>query len=104
MGGRIHSSRIEDNMNRCRECNSVMTKTETVCLSCGSELEKKTGADHFGNGFIRLLSIMFFGSAALTIASLFFDATPPFSRCLICTLVLLVVRSSASQMQTKERS
>jgi hypothetical protein len=91
-------------MNRCRECNSVMTKEETECLACGSVLDQKSGIDHVGKGFATLLSMMFFASAAITVASLFFDATPPFSKCAVCTLVLLVVKSSAAQMLNKEKS
>jgi len=91
-------------MNRCRECNSVMTKEETECLACGSVTEQKSGMDHVGKGFVVIISMMFFASAGLTIASLFMDATPPFSRCLVCTLVLLVVKSSAAQMLKKEKS
>jgi len=85
-------------MNRCRECHAVMTKTETVCIGCGSALEVATGKDKMTGGFRTIINILFFASAGLTVLSLFVDATPPFSKCLVCTLVLLVVRSSAGQM------
>jgi hypothetical protein len=91
-------------MNRCRECNATMTKTETACISCGSQLEVTTGTDKLGGGFRVVIKILFFASAALTIASLFWDATPPFSRCAITTLVLLVVMSSANQMKERKKS
>ena len=85
-------------MNRCRECHAVMTKTETVCLGCGSQLEVSTGKDQLTGGFRTVINILFIVSAVLTVLSLFLDATPPFSKCLISTLVLLVVKSSAGQM------
>jgi hypothetical protein len=91
-------------MNRCVQCNATMTKTETVCLGCGSELEVTTGTDRWGGRFRVTVKILFFASAILTIASLFFDATPPFSRCAITTLVLLVVMSSANQMTERKKS
>jgi hypothetical protein len=91
-------------MNRCRECNATMTKTETTCLGCGSELEVITQTDRWGGRFRVIIKILFFASAALTIASLFWDATPPFSRCAITTLVLLVVMSSADQMKERKKS
>jgi hypothetical protein len=91
-------------MNHCRECNATMTKTETVCLGCGSELEVETRADRLGGRFRVVIKVLFIVSALLTIASLFFDATPPFSRCAITTLVLLVVMSSADQMTERKKS
>jgi hypothetical protein len=91
-------------MNRCRECNATMTKTETTCLGCGSELEVETRTDRIGGRFRVVIKILFLASAVLTIASLFVDATPPFSRCAITTLVLLVVMSSANQMKERKKS
>jgi len=91
-------------MNRCRECHSVMTKTETVCLGCGSHLEVATGKDQLTSGFRSVINVLFIVSAVLTVASLFFDATPPFSKCLVSTLVLLVVKSSAGQMVERKKT
>jgi hypothetical protein len=91
-------------MNRCRECHAVMTKTETVCLGCGSQLEVSTGVDRLTGGFRSVINVLFIASAILTVASLFLDATPPFSKCLISTLVLLVVKSSAGQMVERKKS
>ena len=91
-------------MNRCRDCHAIMTPNETECLACGAATERRTGADQVSSGFVFLLTILFFISAAITVASLFFDATPPFSRCVVCTVILLVVRSSAQQMTKKEKA
>ncbi|HUK90696.1 MAG TPA: hypothetical protein VLZ81_09880 [Blastocatellia bacterium] len=44
------------------------------------------------------MTLAFFGSVALTGASLFLtDRTPPFSACLTATVVLLFVKRSADQ-------
>jgi hypothetical protein len=91
-------------MNRCRQCNATMTKTETVCIGCGSGLEVTTGTDQVGSAFRVILKILLAISAIITVASLFFDATPPFSKCLVSTLVLLVVKSSADQMLERKKS
>ena len=85
-------------MNRCRECTSVMTKTETVCLACGSAADKSTTTDKMSGGFRTMLNILFISSCVLTVASLFFEFTPPFTKCAVSTLVLLIVKSSAGQM------
>jgi hypothetical protein len=91
-------------MNRCRECHAVMTKTETVCLGCGSQLEVSTKMDSVTGGFRSVINVLFIASAIMTVASLFFDATPPFSKCLVSTLVLLVVKSSAGQMVERKKT
>ncbi len=81
-----------------------MTPTETVCLSCGSVLEQVTTKDRMGGGFRFILSVLFFASAALTVASLFFEFTPPFTRCAVATVVLLIVRTSAGEMVERKKS
>jgi hypothetical protein len=91
-------------MNRCRECHAVMTKTETVCLGCGSQLEVSSKMDHVTGGFRSVINVLFIASAIMTVASVFFDATPPFSKCLVSTLVLLVVKSSAGQMVERKKT
>jgi hypothetical protein len=52
----------------------------------------------FGSGFATLVTILFFASGLLTVASLFVEATPGFTKCLMVTVVLLVVRTSAGEM------
>ncbi|HLW75898.1 MAG TPA: hypothetical protein VKS01_02915 [Bryobacteraceae bacterium] len=92
-------------MTRCRECHSIMTPTETTCLFCGSVADKPTGKDKLGDGFRTVITILFFLSAALTVASLFLsNYTPPFTRCAIATVVLLIVRTSAGEMVERKNS
>lgn len=91
-------------MDRCRDCNATMKNDETVCWACGSVCQAHVPASGWGKGFMNLITCAFLISAAMTVASLFFDATPPFSKCMTATIVLLLVRSSADQMFEKKKS
>jgi len=91
-------------MTRCLDCNSTLKKEETVCFTCGATVKVVTPKTIFGERFATFLKYAFFGSSALTVASLFFSATPSFAKCLTTTLVLLFVRSSADQMLERKRS
>jgi hypothetical protein len=91
-------------MDRCRDCNSTIKSTETVCWACGSACHQNIRSGGLGRGFAGLINIAFLISAAFTVASLFFDATPPFSKCITATIILLLVKSSADQMLEKKKS
>jgi hypothetical protein len=87
-------------MTRCLSCNGILRTQETTCFGCGAPtVEKKSNG---GKRFAGLISILFFASCALTVASLFFDATPPFTACGAATVVLLFVKRSADQFTAKE--
>lgn len=91
-------------MTRCRDCDTVLTPAETECISCGAPVVAKESAKSiFGQRFTGCIKMMFFASAGLTVASLFFDATPSFTKCVTCTLVLAIVKSSAEQMYEKKK-
>lgn len=90
-------------MDRCRDCNSTIKNDETVCWACGSVCQAHKPASNLGKGFAGLINAAFLISAAFTVASLFFDATPPFSKCITATLILLLVKSSADQMREKKK-
>lgn len=90
-------------MDHCRDCNATIKPDETVCWSCGSVCQQNVGASSFGKGFAGLINVAFLISAAITVASLFFDATPPFSKCMTATIILLLVKSSADQMLEKKK-
>lgn len=90
-------------MERCRECHATMTKTEMVCISCGSSKEVETGKDRTGKTLLFVITVILGLSSAMTIASLFVDGLH-FSRCAPATLVLAIVRSSASEMLVKKKT
>lgn len=81
-----------------------MKDDETVCWACGAVCQQHMPASSLGKSFASLINIAFVISAAMTVASLFFDATPPFSKCIVATIILLLVKSSADQMLEKKKS
>jgi hypothetical protein len=85
-------------LDRCLDCNSSLKKGETECYACGSAVKQNNTQSAFGRQFANVLKYAFIGSAVMTVASLFFDATPSFGKCITATLVLLLAKSSADQM------
>ena len=87
-------------MQRCTSCNGILTKSETVCYSCG----EKTGAGEKpkGGGFDTVASIVFYISLGLTVLSIFSNYAPPLSVCVPVTIILLFVKSSASQLRKNQ--
>lgn len=91
-------------MQKCRDCNFTIKTGEVACYNCGAPVQiVDTPQTLFVKRFVSFLNVAFFGSAILTVVSLFTDFTPPFMRCLMLTLILLVIRSSATQMMEKKR-
>jgi hypothetical protein len=90
-------------MDRCRECNSSVKTGETNCFNCGSLIRIQEAGAGVAGRFVLVSKIVFILSATMTVASLFFSATPPFSKCLVATIVLLFVKSSAEQMLERKK-
>ena len=59
--------------------------------------------DEFGQHFASFIKFAFFVSLGLTVASLFLDFTPSFSKCAVSSIVLLLAKSSADQMLEKKK-
>jgi hypothetical protein len=78
-----------------------MRAAEKVCFSCGDPIAKPVAKTSWGKRFAVVITILFFGSLALTAASFFMDKTPPFIACLASSIILLFVKRSADQ--TSER-
>ena len=87
-------------MLRCASCNGILTKTETVCYSCG----EKTGHSEKpkGGGFDTVASVVFYIALGLTAVSMFTKFGPPLSVCVPATVILLFVKSSASQLKKNQ--
>jgi hypothetical protein len=88
-------------MEKCLDCNSTLKKEETECWSCGHPVARADTHAKMGGRFGMVINFFFILSAVMTVASLFFDATPPFTRCITATLVLFLVKSSMGQMLQK---
>ena len=85
-------------MTRCLDCNGILKVNERTCFGCGATVDGYTPHSAFGERFAWTMKVIFFASLTLTVTSLFTDKTPPFSICLIASLIMLLVMSSATKM------
>jgi len=86
-------------MERCLDCNSLLTKEEKVCVECGTKVggDEGTSAD-----FIALLcSILFYLSLLVLIGSPFTQRLPSFTVCFLTTCALLFVMRTAKESVEK---
>jgi uncharacterized paraquat-inducible protein A len=90
-------------LSRCSDCNATIKSDELQCYSCGTRVDGRRKSK-LGAGFATFLTILFLTSALLTVGSLFVEQAPPFGKCLMVTIVLLVVRGSAGDMSSKSSS
>ena len=82
-------------MERCLDCNSLLTKEETVCLECGT---KVGGEDAGVMEFISMIvSILFYLSAAAMVSSPFVDKLPSFTVCFMTTCALLFIMRTTKE-------
>src|SRR5947209_4481377 len=97
-------SAIDCIMSRCTQCNGSLKKGETTCFVCGSAVPEEHPKTPFRERLRTMIKIAFFGSALLTIASLFTDLGPSFVKCFGATVILLFVKNSADQMSEANRN
>ena len=79
-----------------------MKKEETRCYLCGSEVVRNPDKVTLQQRFSTLVKIALIVSAIMTIATLFTDFLPSFTKCMVSTMVLVLVHKSAAQMQANE--
>jgi hypothetical protein len=86
-------------MTRCASCNGIMKHDERSCYVCGERGEKRRGVSPSMRArWATCVSVAFFTSLALTIASLFLsEYTPPFIACITATVVLLFLKRASDQ-------
>lgn len=87
-------------MLRCQSCNGILAKTETVCYSCGEKTVQVEKAK--GDGFNTVASVVFYIALGLTGLSMFTKFGPPLAVCVPATIILLFVKSSASQLKKNQ--
>ena len=88
-------------MERCLDCNSLLTKEELVCVECGT---KVGGDDPGAAGFISsIVSLLFYASALILVASPFVDKLPSFIFCLFISGALLFMMRTAKDSVEKIR-
>jgi hypothetical protein len=88
-------------MERCMDCNSLLTKEEVVCVECGTKVggEERNVAS-FG---ATLISLCFYASIAALVTSPFLDKGPSFMFCLFITFALLFIMRTAKDSAEKLR-
>jgi hypothetical protein len=88
-------------MERCLDCNGVMSREEKVCLTCGT----KVGAE--GSNIAALIScivsILFYISIAALVTSPFISRGPSFIFCLFMSSALLFAMRTAKDSVKKVR-
>jgi hypothetical protein len=88
-------------MERCLDCNSLLTREETVCVECGT----KVGGDAAGVASYgaTLVSLLFYASLAALVTSPFLERGPSFMFCLFITFALLFIMRTAKDSAEKLR-
>ena len=87
-------------LTRCVDCNATIKPDEVKCYACGTRVEGR-GKSRLSAGFATFLTILFVTSILLTVGSFFLEDAA-FGKCLIATLVLLVIRASAGGMAKQQ--
>ena len=85
-------------MQRCRTCEGTIAKNETECITCGTPVKPKGNPNKGRVRFSKLVTVMLFCSAGLTLAGLFTDYGPPFMTGVAVCVVLVLVKKSADEM------
>jgi len=88
-------------MERCLDCNSLLTKEETVCVECGTKVGG--GAAGSAQFLASIVSALFYVSALAMCASPFVDKLPSFMFCMLMTSALLFVMRTAKDHTQKIR-
>jgi hypothetical protein len=86
-------------MERCMDCNSLLTKEELVCIECGTKVGgDERGVASFGAS---LVSLLFYVSVAALVTSPFLDKAPSTMFCLFITCALLFIMRTAKENAEK---
>ena len=86
-------------MERCMDCNSLLTRDEIVCIECGT----KVGGDQRGVASFgaTLVSLLFYASVAALVVSPFMEKAPSTMFCLFITCALLFIMRTAKENAEK---
>jgi hypothetical protein len=80
-----------------------MQAKEKSCFGCGAAIVVDTKSKS-KQRFAGLITILFIASLVLTVASLFWDKTPPFVACGATSLILMFVKRSADAFTSSQES
>ena len=92
-------------MPACLNCGGRLCKGETKCFTCEMPVRVEKTQRQVNLGRVRIaLTICFFLCLGLTIASIFTDVGPSFTKCAAATVILHFVKESAVQMSEPKGS
>jgi hypothetical protein len=92
-------------MPACLNCGGRLCKGETKCFTCEMPVKVEDTKASVNLGRAKLiLTIMFLICLCLTIASIFTDVGPSFTKCAAATVILHFVKESTVQMIEGKRS
>ena len=88
-------------MERCVDCNSLLTKEETVCVECGTKVssDEGTAADLLAS----IVNVLFYLSIVTLIASPFVDRLPSFTFCTFISGALLFISRTTKECAQRVR-
>jgi hypothetical protein len=88
-------------MERCLDCNSLLSREETVCVECGTKVA--TEEMSIAGLISGTVSILFYISIAALIASPFVSRAPSFMFCLLISFALLFSMRTAKDSAEKSK-
>jgi hypothetical protein len=88
-------------MERCLDCNSLLTKEEKVCVECGSKVggEEASAANFISS----IVSLLFYLSVLALVGSPFVEKLPSFTFCMFISSALLFIMRTAKDSTQKAR-
>jgi hypothetical protein len=89
-------------MQRCRQCESTLAKTDMACLNCGAPIAPEKPKSNLRQHFGKIVTVLFILSAVLSVLALFTNYVGSFVTCLAVTIVLLMVKKSADEMSSSQ--
>jgi hypothetical protein len=90
-------------MQRCKQCESPLAKTDTNCVHCGELVNPVKPKNNLRGKFGSIVTVLFILSAVLSVVALFTNYVGSFVTCLAVTIVLLMVKKSADEMSSSQQ-
>lgn len=92
--------RPNNNMERCRQCNSTLAPEEQICWACNAQVPEKNPKKTLASRFTLVVNVLFVILTVLTLLALVVPEgyVPPFKRTAAVLVVVFLVRSSLHTM------
>ena len=84
-------------MNRCLDCNGLLTKDETVCVQCGAKVRNSVQKLDTRKIATRVVQFVFLGSLGTTIIGLFMENGPSFITGILISFAMALIRRSLKE-------